>query len=473
MDVTLERNLPHNLDAERSVLGAILIENKLIHLAQEILREEHFYRDGHRTLFRAMGVLNERHSAIDLITVKDELARCGELDRVGGAAYVSSLLDGVPRSANVEHYARIVRQKAVLRGLIGSASRILNRCYEAEETADTLLDEAQRDVMLLAEGSLRTGFSHVREVATPTLAYIDRLHERRELITGLATGYEKVDEMTSGLQRGDLVIIAGRPSMGKTALAVNIAQNAGVLSGRTVGIFSIEMSREQVFLRLLTGQSRVDAHRLRTGQLEPRDWESLKNSFGALVEAPIYIDDTPGITIFEMRAKARRLKMEHGLDLLVVDYLQLLRGRERIENRNQEISEMSRSLKMLAKELDVPVIAVSQLSRAPEQRGGDHRPQLADLRESGAIEQDADLVMLLFREEYYKPDKLDARGIAEVHIAKQRNGPTGKVELVFIREYTRFENPDMSGMSGGFAPMDSDFNAGGGFPAHGDHEPIL
>ncbi len=471
MDVTLERNLPHSLDAERSVLGAILIENKLIHLAQEILKEEDFYRDGHRTLFRTMSVLNERRSAIDLITVKDELARSGDLDKVGGAAYVSSLLDGVPRSANVEHYARIVRQKAVLRGLIGSASRILNRCYEAEETADTLLDEAQREVMLLAEGSLRTGFSHVREVAAPTLEYIDRIHERRELITGLATGYEKIDEMTSGLQRGDLVIVAGRPSMGKTALAVNIAQNAGVNHGRTVGIFSVEMSREQVFLRLLTGQSRVDAHRLRTGQLEARDWESLKNSFGALVEAPIYIDDTPGITLFEMRAKARRLKMEHGLDLLVVDYLQLLRSRERFESRNQEISEISRSLKMLAKELDVPIIAVSQLSRAPEQRGGDHRPQLADLRESGAIEQDADLVMLLFREEYYKPDKLDARGIAEVHIAKQRNGPTGKVELVFIREYTRFENPDLSGMAGGYPPAGDDFPASG-FPPPDDHEPI-
>jgi replicative DNA helicase len=310
---------------------------------------------------------------------------------------------------------------------------------------------------MLAEGSLRTGFEHVREVATPTLEYIDKIHERRELITGLATGFEKIDEMTSGLQGGDLIIVAGRPSMGKTALAINIAQHAGVHSGQTVGIFSIEMSREQLFLRMLTGQARVDAHRLRTGQLEPRDWESLKNSFGSLVEAPIFIDDSPGISIFEMRAKARRLKAEHGLDLIVVDYLQLMRSTERRENRNLEISEISRSLKMLAKELSVPVIVVSQLSRAPEQRGGDRRPQLADLRESGAIEQDADVVMLLFREEYYKPEKIEVRGVAEVHIAKQRNGPTGKVELVFIRDYTRFENPDHSGMDGGLPAVPDSF----------------
>ena len=450
MDVTLERNLPHNVDAERSVLGAILIENSSINLAQEILKEEDFYREGHRAIYRTMTALSERRSAIDLITVKDELSRTGNLDKVGGAPYVASLLDGVPRSANIEHYARIVRQKAVLRNLIGSASKILNRCYEDEETADALLDEAQRDILMLAEGSLRSGFQHLREVATPTLEYIDRIHERRELITGLATGFEKIDEMTSGLQEGELIIAAGRPSMGKTALAVNIAQNAGVRDGRSVGIFSVEMSREQVFLRMLTGQARVDAHRLRTGQLEPRDWENLNKAFGSLVEAPIYIDDTPGITIFEMRAKARRLKAEHGLDLIVVDYLQLLRSRERFESRNQEISEISRALKMLAKELSVPVIAVSQLSRAPEQRGGDRRPQLADLRESGAIEQDADVVMLLYREEYYHPDKIEARGLAEVNIAKQRNGPTGKVELVFIRDYTRFENPDFSAPEGAF-----------------------
>jgi len=439
-DITLERNLPHNLEAERSVLGAILIENRALNQAQEILHEEDFYRQSHRTIFHVMAGLNERSAAIDLITLMEELERAGDLESVGGAAYVSSLVDGVPRSANVEHYARIVKQKSVLRNLIGSASRILNRCYEAEETAETLLEEAQRDILLLAEGQLRTGFVHVREVAAPTLEYIDRVHQHKELITGLATGFERVDEMTSGLQDTDLIIVAGRPSMGKTAFAINIAQHAGVRLGKSVGVFSLEMSREQLFLRMLCGQARVDAHQLRTGRLGPRDWENLTRAFGELTEAPIYVDDTAGITLFEMRAKARRLHAEKGLDLIVVDYLQLVRSRERYENRNQEIAEISRSLKALAKELQVPVIAVSQLSRAPEQRGRDHRPMLADLRESGAIEQDADVVMLLFREEYYNPDKIEVQGLAELNIAKQRNGPTGKVDLVFIRSFTRFEN---------------------------------
>jgi len=439
-DITLERNLPHNLEAERSVLGAILIENRALNQAQEILHEEDFYRQGHRTLFRVMSSLNERRAAIDLITLKEELERSGDLEMVGGAPYVSSLVDGVPRSSNVEHYARIVKQKAVLRNLIGSASRILSRCYEAEEPAETLLEEAQRDILLLAEGQLRSGFVPIRDVAAPTLEYIDRVHQHKELITGLATGFEKVDEMTSGLQDTDLIIVAGRPSMGKTALAINIAQHAGVRLGKHVGIFSLEMSREQLFLRMLCGQARVDAHQLRTGRLGPRDWENLTRAFGEMTEAPIFIDDTAGSTLFEMRAKARRLHAEKGLDLLVVDYLQLIRSRERFENRNQEISEISRSLKALAKELAVPVIAVSQLSRAPEQRGRDHRPMLADLRESGAIEQDADVVMLLFREEYYNPDKIEVQGLAELNIAKQRNGPTGKVDLVFIRSCTRFEN---------------------------------
>jgi replicative DNA helicase len=444
-DITLERNLPHNLEAERSVLGAILIENRALNQAQEILTEEDFYRESHRTIFRTMSGLNETRGAIDLVTLKEALDSAGSLERVGGAPYIASLLDGVPRSSNVEHYARIVKEKSVLRNLIGSASRILNRCYEGEDTAELLLDEAQREIFSLAEDRLRTGFVHLREVAAPTLEYIDRVHQHKELITGLATGFERLDEMTSGLQNNDLIIVAGRPSMGKTALAVNIAQNVGTRLGRSVGIFSLEMSREQLFLRMLCGQARVDAHQLRTGRLGKEDWQRLTLAFGELTEAPVYVDDTAGLTLFEMRAKARRLKAEKGLDLLVVDYLQLMRTREKFENRNQEISEISRSLKALAKELSVPVIAVSQLSRAPEQRGGNHKPQLSDLRESGAIEQDADVVLLLYREEYYKPDKIEAQGVAEVNVAKQRNGPTGSVDLVFIREYTRFENPDLSG----------------------------
>ncbi|HZE89370.1 MAG TPA: replicative DNA helicase [Verrucomicrobiae bacterium] len=440
-DITLERTLPHNLDAERSVLGAILIENRALDQAQEILVEEDFYREGHRKIFRVMAQLGGRRNAIDLITLKDELSREGGLESVGGAPYISSLLDGVPRSANVEHYARIVKEKSILRNLIGSANRILNRCFEAQDEATSLLDEAEKEIFALAETQMRSSFVHVREVAKPTLEYIDRVQQHQELITGVATGFDKIDEMTSGLQPTDLIIVAGRPSMGKTAFAVNVAQHAGTRLGKHVGVFSLEMSREQLFLRMLCGQARVDAHQLRTGRLGAGEWERLTPAFAELTEAPIYIDDTAGMSVFEMRAKARRLKAEKGLDLLVVDYLQLMRGRDRIENRNQEISEISRSLKALAKELAVPVIAVSQLSRAPEQRTGSHRPQLSDLRESGAIEQDADVVFLLFREEYYKQNDPDLVGRAEAIIAKQRNGPTGSVDLVFIRDYTKFENP--------------------------------
>ncbi len=443
-DITLERTLPHNLEAERSVLGAILIENRALNQAQEILTEDDFYREGHRTIFRVMSALSDSSGAIDAVTLKDELAREGKLETVGGAPYISSLLDGVPRSANVEHYARIVKEKAVLRNLIGSANKILNRCFEGQDEAAALLDEAEKEIFSLAEGQLRSSFVHLREVAKPTMEYLDRVQKHQELVTGLATGFERLDELTSGLQNADLVIVAGRPSMGKTAFALNVAQHAGVRLGRHAGIFSLEMSREQVFLRMLCGQARVDAHQLRTGRLGREEWTKLNLAFGELVESPIYVDDTAGMTAFEMRAKARRLKAEKGLDLLVVDYLQLMRGRDRYENRNQEISEISRSLKGLAKELGIPIIAVSQLSRAPEQRGGDHRPQLSDLRESGAIEQDADVVLLIYREEYYKPDKIEAQGLAEINIAKQRNGPTGKIDLIFIRDYTRFENPDFN-----------------------------
>jgi len=443
-DITLDRTLPHNLDAERSVLGAILIENRALDQAVEILREEDFYREGHRTIFRVMSRLGDRRDAIDLITLKEELAREGRLDAIGGAPYISSLLDGVPRSANVEHYARIVKEKAILRNLIGSANRILDRCFDGQDAATSLLDEAEKEIFSLAETQMRSAFVHLREVAKPTLEYIDRVQQHQELITGLATGFEKLDEMTSGLQNTDLIVVAGRPSMGKTAFALNIAQAVGTRMGKHVGIFSLEMSREQVFLRMLCGQARVDAHQLRTGRLGAEEWSRLTPAFSDLTEAPIYIDDSAGMTVFEMRAKARRLKAEKGLDLLVVDYLQLMRGRDRSESRNQEISEISRSLKALAKEIGIPVIAVSQLSRAPEQRTGNHRPQMSDLRESGAIEQDADVILLLFREEYYKQNDPDLEGRAELIVAKQRNGPTGVVDLVFIRDYTRFENPDFT-----------------------------
>lgn len=440
-EVTLERSLPNSLDAERSVLGAVLLENTALHQAQQILREDDFYRDDHRRIYRTMGELSERSTAIDLLTVKEELERRGELDAVGGSSYLASLVDGVPKWANIEHYARIVKEKATLRNLISSAHQIISSALEAEEDADDILDSAERSIMRIAEHRLRAGFVPLRTVADQSLRVIEKLSEQHELITGLATGLERFDELTSGLQRGDLVVLAGRPSMGKTALALNIAQHAAVKNKLKIGIFSLEMTKEQLFLRLLCSQARVDAHRLRTGTLTKTDWTKMTLGFGQLADAEIYIDDSPGISILEMRAKARRLKLERGLDLLIVDYLQLVRGRNRYENRTQEISEISRSLKGLAKELNLPLIAISQLSRAPETRGGDRRPQLSDLRESGAIEQDADVVAFVYREEVYRPSE-ENRGRATLIIGKQRNGPIGDVDLVFLKEYTRFENPE-------------------------------
>jgi len=440
-NLTLDRSLPHSLDAERSVLGAILLENTALHQAQQVLRDDDFYRDDHRRIYRVMGQLSERSTAIDLLTIKEELERRGELEAAGGIPYLSSLVDGVPKSANIEHYARIVKEKATLRGLISSAHEIISKALASEDGADEILDSAERSILHIAENRLRTGFVPLRTVADESLRVIERLSERRELITGLGTGYERFDELTSGLQRGDLVVVAGRPSMGKTAFALNVAQHAAVKDKKKIAVFSLEMTKEQLFLRLLCSQGRVDAHRLRTGTLSKPDWTRLTLAFGQLADAEIFIDDSASAGILEMRAKARRLKLERGLDLLVVDYLQLVRGRTRYENRTQEISDISRSLKALAKELDVPLIAISQLSRAPETRGGDHRPQLSDLRESGAIEQDADLVAFIFREEVYRPDE-ENRGRATLIIGKQRNGPIGDVDLIFLKEFTRFENPE-------------------------------
>ena len=437
-DITLDKSIPRNLDAERSVLGAILVENAAINRAQEILREDDFCREPHRKLFKVMSGLSEKSSAIDVVTVKDELMRSGDLEAVGGPAYIASLVDDVPRSANVEYYAKIVKEKALLRNLIEAGSQIVSTAYEGSEEIEEILDQSERLIFKIAQDQLRQGFVPMKIIADQSLKTIERLAEHRQLVTGLPTGFPRLDEYTSGLQPSDLIVVAGRPGMGKTSLALNIAQHAGMKEGRRVGVFSLEMSREQLFMRLLTGLARVDAHRLRTGRLSKQDWTGLTLALGEVSGAPIYIDDTPGISVLAMRAKSRRLKMEHGLDLIVVDYMQLIRGRGRFENRNQEMSEISRSLKELAKELNLPVIAISQLSRAPEQRGGDRRPQLSDLRESGAIEQDADVVMFIYREEVYKQTE-ENRGRAQVIIAKQRNGPIGSIDLAFLREYTKFE----------------------------------
>jgi replicative DNA helicase len=434
--------LPHSDEAERSVLGAILIDNRSFDRAQELLGDASFYATRHQKIFDVLARLIEDGTAVDLVTVKDALDGQGELDQCGGPAYLASLVEGVPRSANVEHYARIVREKAVLRELIRTSQGILSSALRSEGSPENLLDEAEKSIFRIAESRHGSGFIPLSLSAEQSIKWIEELTRRKELITGVASGFPQLDEMTAGLQPSDLVILAARPSMGKTALALNICSHAAIREGRTVGVFSLEMSHQQLFIRLLCAEGQIDAHRLRTGRINREQWHSIIKLYDSLSAAPVYIDDTPGIGVMEMRAKARRLKREKGLDLLVVDYLQLMRGRSAYESRQQEISDISRSLKELAKELAIPVLALSQLSRAPEQRGGDHRPQLSDLRESGAIEQDADVVLFLFREEVYKKDDPAVEGKAELIIGKQRNGPIGTVQLNFIRQFTRFVNPE-------------------------------
>jgi replicative DNA helicase len=437
-----ERTLPHNLEAERSVLGAILLHNDAFNLAAEVIDAGDFFRDAHRRIFDRMVKLSERSNAIDLVTLKDELSKSGELDEVGGPAYIAALVDGVPRSMNVEHYARIIKEKATLRNLIFSANKILSTAYDGAEEADVILDQAEHAIFAIADDKVRDGFVSLRELAHSSLDTIEKLHARKELVTGVPTGFTDLDEMTSGLQPSDLIIVAARPSMGKTSLVLNVAQHVGTKTDMTVGFFSLEMSKEQLFMRLLTSEARIDAHRLRGGFLGERDWGRLSTAIGTLSEAKIFIDDTPSIGVLEMRAKCRRLKSEHGLHLVIIDYIQLMQGRGLFENRTLEVASISRSLKGLAKELSVPIVVLSQLSRAPESRS-DHRPQLSDLRESGALEQDADVVAFIFREDLYQDKSqppTDAQGVAELIIGKQRNGPTGVVKLAFIREFTRFEN---------------------------------
>jgi len=437
-----DRTLPHNLEAEKSVLGAILINNHAFNQAAEVIDAADFFRDAHRRIFEKMIVLTDRNEPVDLVTLKDELTRSNEIDDVGGPAYISALTDGVPRSANIEYYAKIVKEKSTLRKLIQTSNDVLIRAYDAEEDADDLLDHAERSIFQIAENRMRAGFVRVSELVDSGYQLIEKLQEHRGLVTGVPSGFVDLDAMTSGFQKQDLVIIAARPSMGKTSLVMNVALHCGIEAAKTVGIFSLEMSKEQLFMRMLTGEARVDAHRFRGGFLGEQDYQRLVDAFARLHDAKVFIDDSPGIGLLEMRAKARRLKLEHGLDMLIIDYIQLMQGRGRFENRQQELASISRSLKILAKELDVPILALSQLSRAPEARG-DHRPQLSDLRESGALEQDADVVIFIFREDMYGVEeerRPEADGVAELIIGKQRNGPTGTVKVAFLKQYTRFEN---------------------------------
>ena len=435
---TAERTLPHNLEAERSVLGAILVHNDAFNTAAQVIDGRDFYRDAHRRIFDRMVALSERGEAIDFITLKEELSRGGDLEEVGGPAYVASLVDGVPRATNVEYYARIVKEKATLRNLIYAANKILTNAYEADQESDLILDEAESSIFAVADDRLKAGFVPMRDLVNESFPKIEQLFEHKRLVTGVPTGFVDLDEMTRGLQPGDLVIVAARPSMGKTSLVLNIAQHVAVQADHSVGFFSLEMSKESLFIRLLTSEAQIDSHRLMSGHIADRDYSRISHALEKLSSMRLFIDDTANIGVLEMRAKSRRLQAEHGLSLIVVDYIQLMSARGRYENRTLELASISRSMKGLAKELNVPIVVLSQLSRAPESRS-DHRPQLSDLRESGALEQDADVVILIYRDDAYNrdPNNPDA-GTAELILAKQRNGPTGIVRLAFLREQTRF-----------------------------------
>jgi len=434
--------MPQNVEAERSILGAILLDNHAYNDAAEHLKPDDFSLDAHRRIYMSMMELAESSRPIDIITLVEELERKKDLQAIGDVGYVSSLLDGVPDRPSIEHYVHIVRDKAILRGLISVSSSAIAKASEQSDPADEILNDAEAAIFALSEKRIGQGFQGIQDIVRNSFGSIDALLQRGQRITGLETHFTELDEMTSGFQKADLVILAARPSMGKTSFVMNIAENAAIDDGKTVGIFSLEMSSEALLQRLLCSRAIVDAHKMRTGSLWADDMKKVARAMEELATAPMFIDDTPGISLSEMRAKARRLKQSRGaLDLLVVDYLQLMSGgSKRFENRTQEVSAISRGLKAIAKELEVPVIALSQLSRAPESRGGDHRPQLSDLRESGSIEQDADVVMFIFREEIYKPDDLELKGRAEIIMAKQRNGPIGKFHLAFLHNSTRFAN---------------------------------
>jgi replicative DNA helicase len=438
-DPYVGRSAPWSAEAEQAVLGAMLLDQDAALRAAELVDDAMFYREAHRRLFRAMVALVERRTVIDHITLRDELLRRGELESAGGFDYLAELVDAVPTAANLEFHARIVRDKAILRRLIETSTGIITEAYDGHSTATELLDIAESRIFKISQQRGDEGFTRIKEMLWPTMERIETLQRSGKAITGVPSGFVDLDGLTSGFQDAELVVVAARPSMGKTAFCLNIAANAAA-EGNGVAIFSLEMSKEALVQRMLTATARVDSHRVRQGSLRDSDFTQLARAAGLLQTYQVWIDDTPSITLLEMRSKARRLKIDNDLKLIIVDYLQLMRSPEHSENRVQEISDISRSLKALARELEVPVIALSQLSRASEQRGGERKPILSDLRDSGAIEQDADLVIFIHRPEYYDREDESKRGLAEVMLAKNRNGPTGDVQLKFHREYTRFDS---------------------------------
>jgi replicative DNA helicase len=429
---------PQNLEAEQSVLGGILLEPEALSRVLEVMAGDDFYRDSHRKIFNSMLDLYQKGTPVDLITLTEILHNKGQLEDVGGASYLTSLTDAIPSAVHVDVYARIIREKSILRRLINRTTEIASKSYDFAGEAEDLLDEAERAIFEISDAKINPLVYPLSDVIKDSFSTIEQLYDRREKVIGVPSGFAKLDKLTSGFQNSDLIIIAGRPSMGKTALALNIARNAAVDHEVPVVVFSLEMSRQQLAIRLLCSEARIDSNQVRTGFFGEREWSKLTAAAGVLSEAPIFIDDSPSLGVLQMRAKSRRLRLEKGLGLIVVDYLQLMKGREGSERREQEISEISRSLKGLAKELNIPVIALSQLNRRPEGRD-DKKPVLADLRESGAIEQDADVICFIFREEMYEENPKQ-KGIAEILLRKHRNGPTGSVSLKFWSEYTRFDD---------------------------------
>lgn len=440
MQTSVGRIPPHSIEAEQSVLGSMIIDKTAINTAVEIIRPDDFYKPANGEIYSAIIDLFNKNEPVDLITLQEELKRRGSLEAVGGVSYLANLSGGVATTANTEYYCKIVDEKSTLRKLISSSNEIIGKAYEDSEEVNIIIEAAEKNIFDITQGSQREGFSPINEVLLDSFAKIEEMAANKGGLTGLTTGFIDMDIKLSGLQKSDLVLLAARPSMGKTALGINMVTNSALKAGAKVAVFSLEMSKEQLVQRMIAGTAHVDLQKIISGRLDEEEWLNIINSMGPLSAANVYIDDTAGISLMEMKAKCRRLKIEKGLDLVVIDYLQLMQMEGKQESRQQEISSISRGLKALAKEMDCPVVALSQLSRAPELRA-DHRPILSDLRESGAIEQDADVVLFLYRDDYYNEDS-DQKNIGEVIIAKHRNGPTGTLELVFKKEYTKFLNKE-------------------------------